>query len=83
MSDIDDGERRELLAEGRALPPDPGRFPLRPHNSGDIEHAAADVNRIDENERPEVRAHITRWAVHDGTTDALPASWHITRKDES
>lgn len=83
MSDIDTDERRKLLSEGRALPPDPGRFPLRPGNEDDIRNAARDVNRIDESDRPEVRAHVTRWAVHDGTTGALPDSWHIVRKEES
>lgn len=83
MSDIDTDERRRLLSEGRALPPDPGRFPLRPGNADDISNAAHDVNRIDDAERSEVRAHITKWAVHDGTTEALPDSWHIVRKEDS
>lgn len=82
MPDIPDDTRRELLAEGRALPPDPGRFPLRPDNEQDIEDAARDVNRIPDDERGEVRAHITEWAVHDGTTGALPYSWHIVGKED-
>lgn len=77
MADIDADERRELLAVGRALPPEPGRFPLRPGNGEDIDDAVADINRIPEEQRPEVRAHVTRWAVHDDTTDHLPDSWHI------
>ncbi|HSZ28367.1 MAG TPA: hypothetical protein VK784_01255, partial [Pseudonocardiaceae bacterium] len=69
--------RRELLEQGRALPPDPGRFPIRPGSREDIHDAAEDSHRIPEGEQDEVRAHVTRWAVHDGTTDALPEDWKV------
>lgn len=77
MADIDTDTRRELLAAGRALPPDPGRFPIRPHNGQDVHNAAMDVPRIPDAEQPEARAHVVRWAVHDGTTDHLPDTWQI------
>lgn len=77
MAEIDTEERRHLLAEGRALPPDPGRFPIRPGSGEDVEHAAADVGRVPEAEQDQARAHVVRWAVHDGTTDHLPDTWHI------
>lgn len=77
MPELDAEERRHLLEEGRALPPDPGRFPLRPHNGQDIDDAVRDVNRIPDEQRPEVRAHITRWAIHDDTADHLPDTWHV------
>lgn len=77
MPEFSAEERRRLLAEGRALPPDPGRFPIRPGSREDVRDAARDVNRIGEDDRARVRAHITRWAVHDGTTSALPESWHV------
>lgn len=77
MSDFTAQQRRALLEQGRALPPDPGRFPLRPGNTGDIDNAVRDVNRLPEGQRDEVRAHIVAWAVHDGTTDHLPDTWHI------
>jgi hypothetical protein len=35
------------------------------------------VGRIPEHEQAEVRAHIVRWAVNDGTTSHLPETWHI------
>lgn len=77
MTDIPDEERRRLLADGRALPPDPGRFPIRPGSGQDIEHAANDVGRIPEHEQDEARAHIVHWAVNDGTTSHLPDTWHL------
>jgi hypothetical protein len=77
MAEFTDEERRRLLAEGRALPPEPGRFPIRAGSREDVHDAAKDVNRIPEGERGEVRAHITRWAVHDGTTSALPEDWTV------
>lgn len=77
MTEFTAGQRRELLQQGRALPPDPGRFPLRPGNGDDIANAARDVPRMPEGKRPEARAHIVKWAVHDGTTNHLPDTWHI------
>jgi hypothetical protein len=77
MPDISAESRRELLSEGRALPPEPGRFPIRAGSREDVSDAARDVNRIPEGERPAVRAHITRWAIHDGTESALPETWRI------
>lgn len=77
MPDISDDERRELLAAGRALPPEPGRFPIRPGSGEDVHNAAADVPRIPESEQPAARQHIVRWAVHDGTTDHLPGTWRL------
>lgn len=77
MAEIDAEQRRTLLAEGRALPPEPGRFPIRPGSGEDVRDAAADEHRIPDAERPRVRAHIVRWAVHDGTTSDLPESWRV------
>lgn len=71
--------RRDLLEQGRALPPDPGRFPIRAGNAQDVHDAAMDVPRIPEQEQPHARAHIVRWAVHDGTTSALPDTWRVEK----
>lgn len=83
MADFSTEERRELLEEGRALPPDPGRFPIRPGSREDVHDAAMDVGRIPEDEQAEARAHVTRWAVHDGTTGALPDTWHLEKGDDN
>lgn len=77
MTEFSAEERRELLERGRALPPEPGRFPIRPGSGDDVEHAASDVGRLPEHERGPVRRYITRIAVKDGTTDRLPDTWHI------
>jgi hypothetical protein len=80
VPEIGDQERRALLAQGRALPPEPGRFPIRPGSGQDVEDAAMDVPRIPESEQPAVRRHIVRWAVADGTTDRLPETWRVERR---
>lgn len=79
MPEISDDQRRELLAAGRALPPEPGSFPIRPGSGDDVHNAAMDVPRVPPDEQPRAREHVVRWAVHDGTTDRLPQTWHIER----
>ena len=79
MADIDSDQRQQLLAQGRALPPEPGRFPIREGNGQDVHNASMDVARLPETEQAQVRAHVVRWAVHDDTTDRLPDTWHVER----
>lgn len=77
MAEPAEQQRRELLAQGRALPPEPGQYGIREGSGDDVAAAAAESVSVPESDQDRVRGHIVRWAVVDGTTDHLPGDWHI------
>jgi len=74
MADVSMAARKAALAKGQAMKPLPGsdrpRYPIR--NATDLANAIKDYNRVPDDKKTGVKAHIKRRAAALGLTSKLP-----------